>query len=105
MRSKAALGGAGGPQESVSALALVYRPRLRLLRRCLGMVSCWLYGTGLLVGIANWAGVRWDGAPTSGLERGESRPSGWRWFPNGQLNYAERMLAPPAGAGEPPRRS
>jgi acetoacetyl-CoA synthetase len=45
--------------------------------------------------VAELAGVSWHTEPIGSLEPDESRVPGWRWFPAGRLNYAERMLAPP----------
>lgn len=49
--------------------------------------------------MAELAGVNWRSEPACSLEADERRVSGYRWFPGGYLNYAERMLTPPpAGA-------
>lgn len=47
--------------------------------------------------IATGAGIRWHQKATAPLVRDPSRPSGYRWFPEGSLNYAERALEPPDG--------
>lgn len=42
-------------------------------------------------------GVRWRRDPTSPIELDGERVTGVRWFPGGQLNYAEAALAPAEG--------
>jgi acetoacetyl-CoA synthetase len=49
-------------------------------------------------GISDYCGARWHRPPVAALEPAAERVSGYRWFRDGQLNYAERALqAPPGG--------
>jgi acetoacetyl-CoA synthetase len=43
--------------------------------------------------MAGYAGVRWHSPPSAALVPAADRPSGYRWFPEGELNYAEGALA------------
>jgi len=48
-------------------------------------------------GMADYAGVSWRRPPAADLEAAPDRVTGYRWFRDGQLNYAERALTPPPG--------
>jgi acetoacetyl-CoA synthetase len=50
--------------------------------------------------IGAYSGVRWRRLPVADLEPAPERVTGYRWFRDGRLNYAERALqAPPGGSG------
>src|SRR3954454_3182910 len=64
--------------------------------------ALWRWSVGDLDGfwreLADWAGIRWQEAPTAGLA--DASMPGARWFPGGTLNYAEHALYPPCGVGK-----
>jgi acetoacetyl-CoA synthetase len=45
--------------------------------------------------MADYAGISWRRPPAADLEAASDRVTGYRWFRDGQLNYAERALRPP----------
>ena len=50
--------------------------------------------------MADYAGISWRRPPVADLEAASDRVTGYRWFRDGQLNYAERALTPPpSGSG------
>jgi acetoacetyl-CoA synthetase len=53
---------------------------------------------GFWTRFADWAGVRWQAAPSAGLA--DPAMPGARWFPGGTLNYAEHALYPPCGVAK-----
>src|SRR4051794_18461161 len=48
---------------------------------------------GFWAAFADWAGVRWTTPPSRALARGSRAMPGARWFPGGELNYADHALA------------
>lgn len=47
--------------------------------------------------MARYSDVHWYAEPVAALVADDGRPTGYRWFPGGRLNYAERALRPPPG--------
>jgi acetoacetyl-CoA synthetase len=45
--------------------------------------------------IADYSGISWRRPPAADLEAVLDRVTGYRWFRDGRLNYAERALTPP----------
>src|SRR4051794_21706696 len=48
---------------------------------------------GFWAAFADWAGVRWTTPPSRALAGGSRAMPGARWFPGGELNYADHALA------------
>ena len=52
-------------------------------------------------GMADYCRISWRRPPVADLEVAPDRVTGYRWFRDGRLNYAERALTPPPDGPDP----